>query len=88
MIDAVRRRLRDTLTRYLEPTPDHPDHPSYAGAVVLVMIDGVIRAREAVGYALRYGPGPVELPTEERVSMTYRSIFDLASITKMFSRCW
>jgi CubicO group peptidase (beta-lactamase class C family) len=75
----------ETLRRYLVPTPDHPDHPSYAGAVVLVAVDGEVTVHEAVGDALRYGAGAVELPERRRVPMNPDSIFDLASITKLFT---
>ena len=77
--------LRDTIGRYLRPTPDHPGHPSYAGAVVLAAVDGVIGAHHAVGDALRYTVGPRELPPTQRVPMRPDAIFDLASITKIFT---
>jgi len=78
-------RLVETLRRYLLPTPDHPRHPSYAGAVALVAVDGEMTVHEAVGDALRYGPDGVELAPEQRVAMRQDSIFDLASITKVYT---
>ncbi|HET6214683.1 MAG TPA: serine hydrolase domain-containing protein [Micromonosporaceae bacterium] len=77
--------LRDTLTRYLSPTPENPKHPGYAGAVVLVAVNGTVTVHTAVGHALRYGAGPVELPPAQRVGMRPDSIFDLASITKVYT---
>jgi CubicO group peptidase (beta-lactamase class C family) len=77
--------VRDTIARYLKPTPDHPQHPFYAGAVALVNVDGDIMMHEAVGDALRYNTGPVELAPSKRVAMRTDSIFDLASITKVFT---
>jgi CubicO group peptidase (beta-lactamase class C family) len=71
--------------RYLVPTPDRPRYPTYAGAVVLAVVDGAVTVHSAVGDALRYGPGPVELPAERRIPMRPDSIFDLASITKVFT---
>jgi CubicO group peptidase (beta-lactamase class C family) len=73
------------LRRYLAPAPDHPVHPAYSGAVVLTSVDGVVTAHEAVGDALRCGAGPVELPVARRVPMRPDSIFDLASVTKVFT---
>jgi len=78
-------RLADILTRYLARTTDHPKYPAYAGAVVLTTINGAVTAHRAVGHALRYGPGPVDLGTADRVAMRPDSIFDLASITKVFT---
>jgi CubicO group peptidase (beta-lactamase class C family) len=75
-------KVRDVLTRYLKPTPEHP---GYAGAVVLQTQDGSTRLAMAVGHALRYKAGPVELPAAQRVAMRPDSIFDLASITKVYT---
>jgi serine-type D-Ala-D-Ala carboxypeptidase len=77
--------LVDTLTRHLTPAAGHPRHPGYAGAVVLVAVDGVITVHAAVGHALRYGVGPVDLPAAQRVRTRPDSVFDLASITKVFT---
>jgi CubicO group peptidase (beta-lactamase class C family) len=80
-----RARLMSTLERYLRPTRENPAHPTYAGAVALVTVDGRTTAHVPVGYALRYGAGPVELPPSKRVRMRADSIFDLASITKVYT---
>ncbi len=78
-------RILDTLTRYLGVTEANPNHPTYAGAVALVSLDGNVAAQVAVGYALRYGAGPVELRPDERVAMRLDSVFDLASLTKVYT---
>jgi CubicO group peptidase (beta-lactamase class C family) len=78
-------RVHDVLTKYLKPTPDNPEHPGYAGAVALVMVDGRTTLHTAVGHALRYQAGPVELPTSRRVAAKPDSIFDLASLTKVYT---
>ncbi|WP_148086407.1 serine hydrolase [Micromonospora sp. HM5-17] len=85
-------RLRADAEAYLTPTPDHPDHPTYAGAVVLAAKDGVIVRHEAVGTAVRYeavGPPPgregIELPAARQIPMRPDTIFDLASISKLFT---
>ena len=77
--------VRATLTKYLKPTKDNPKHPGYAGAVALIRQDGATRLVTAVGDALRYGAGPVELPAAKRVPMRPDSIFDLASLTKVYT---
>lgn len=76
-------KLTAILQRYLKPTPENPQHPTYAGAVALVMVNGAVTAHVAVGHALRYGAGPVELAAARRVPMRPDSVFDLASITKV-----
>ena len=78
-------RLVDTLRRYLAPTPENPRHPGYAGAVVLVAVNGAVTTHAAVGHALRYGAGAVELPGAKRVEMRPDSVFDVASVTKVFT---
>ncbi|WP_308042369.1 serine hydrolase domain-containing protein [Micromonospora sp. PLK6-60] len=79
------QRVTDILTRHLKPTPAHPRHPAYAGAVALAMVDGEITMHTAVGHALRYAAGPRELPARQRVPMRPDSIFDLASLTKVYT---
>lgn len=73
------------LRRYLVPTPENPDHPIYAGAVAQIDVAGVTTVHTAVGHALRYGAGPVDLPQAQRVTMRRDSVFDVASITKVFT---
>jgi CubicO group peptidase (beta-lactamase class C family) len=83
--NRLTRDLTATLTRFLRPSRENPKHPSYAGAVALVMVGGTVRAQVAVGDALRYGAGPIELPESKRVGMRTDSVFDLASLTKVFT---
>ena len=69
--------------RYLAPSPTRPLYP---GAVVLAARDGVIAAHEAMGYALRYSDDkPTELPRDQWIPMRRDTIFDLASVTKLFT---
>ncbi|MFC0526674.1 serine hydrolase domain-containing protein [Phytohabitans kaempferiae] len=77
--------LQLALERFLRPTKENPKHPTYAGAVALVMVDGEVVAHVAVGHALRYSAGPVELPPAKRVAMRPDSVFDLASLTKVYT---
>jgi CubicO group peptidase (beta-lactamase class C family) len=83
--DRLTRELTATLTRFLKPSRENPKHPSYAGAVAVVMLGGTVRAQVAVGDALRYEAGPVEMPETKRVRMRTDSVFDLASLTKVYT---
>ena len=90
--DLIERMPADAAT-YLEPTPDHPTFPTYAGAVVLAAKDGVIVQHAAVGYAMRYSGTRVEngqtigieLPRDQWVPMREDTIFDMASVSKLFT---
>ncbi|MBM2621185.1 beta-lactamase family protein [Actinoplanes sp. LDG1-06] len=82
---ASASQVRAVLTKYLKPTPDNPKHPGYAGAVAHVLKDNRTLLTVNVGHALRYKAGPVELPAAQRVAMRTDSIFDLASITKVYT---
>ncbi|MFI6258425.1 serine hydrolase [Micromonospora zamorensis] len=89
--DQVDRMPAD-LAAYLQPTPDHPGYPAYAGAVVLAAKDGVIVQHAAVGSAVKYsavGPPPdlvgVELPADQQIPTRRDTIFDLASVSKLFT---
>ena len=77
--------LARLLRKYLAPTPENPGHPMYAGAVVLAMVNGTVTAQAAVGDALRFKAGPVELSEAQRVPVKMSSIFDIASITKVYT---
>lgn len=80
--------LRVDITRFLEPTPETPDHPEYAGAAVIAVKDGVIVAEESAGKAVRYGldgTTVVELPAGEQIDAAIDTIWDLASMSKLFT---
>ena len=53
--------------------------------LALVVEDGRTTVHTAVGHAVRYKAGPVELPAAQRVAMRTDSIFDLASLTKVYT---
>ncbi len=78
-------RVRADLSAYLAPTPDHPAHPSYPGAAALAARDGVVVLREAVGQAVRYASPTAELPPEQQIAATAGTIYDLASMSKLFT---
>ncbi|MGW3966307.1 serine hydrolase [Amycolatopsis sp. NPDC005003] len=66
--------------------PDASGHPHFSGAVGLLAHDGVVVDRYAVGGALRYADAKgTELPAEQQVPMKNDTIFDLASISKLFT---
>lgn len=75
--------ISSDLAAYLNPSPTYPE---YAGAVALAAHNGVIVAHDAVGYALRYADDkPTELPPDQWIPMRQDTIFDLASMTKLFT---
>ncbi|AGZ43844.1 putative beta-lactamase [Actinoplanes friuliensis DSM 7358] len=78
-------KVKSVLAKYLKPTSDNPRHPGYAGAVALVMVDGRTTVHTAAGHALRYKAGPVELDASKRVTMKTDAIFDVASLTKVYT---
>ncbi|MER6971990.1 serine hydrolase [Nocardioides sp. NPDC000445] len=81
-------RIRTELTRFLEPTTENPAHPLYAGATAIAVKDGVIVAHESVGKALRYGldgTTVVELPADQQVAAGLDTMWDIASMSKLFT---
>ncbi len=61
-------------------------HPLYPGAVVLAAHNGTIVQHSASGYALRYSDDkPTELPPDQWIPMRDDTIFDLASMSKLFT---
>ncbi|MFJ2439690.1 serine hydrolase [Streptomyces sp. NPDC087658] len=81
-------RLADDAAAFLGPSPVHP---WYAGAVLLAGRGGTVALHRAIGHALRYaaydertGAG-VELEAGRRVAMTEDTVFDLASVSKLFT---
>ncbi|SDP64987.1 CubicO group peptidase, beta-lactamase class C family [Pedococcus dokdonensis] len=63
-----------------------PDgHPMYAGAVGLMGHDGKVVERDASGWALRYADATTELPRDQWVPMRDDTVFDLASVSKLFT---
>jgi DNA-binding MurR/RpiR family transcriptional regulator/CubicO group peptidase (beta-lactamase class C family) len=74
--------LQQALTSGLSGRP----HPLYAGAVGLVLRGGVVFSQAAVGQAVRYADGVgTPLPEDEQIAMRTDTIFDLASLTKLFT---
>jgi CubicO group peptidase (beta-lactamase class C family) len=61
-------------------------HPLFSGAVGLLAHDGVVVERATAGYALRYADAAgTELPDADKVPMRTNTIFDMASVSKLFT---
>lgn len=60
-------------------------HPLFAGAVGLMGHDGRVVARDASGWALRYADATRELPHDRWEPMRSDTLFDLASMSKLFT---
>ena len=77
--------MRAVAESYLAPTPDHENRPSYPGAVVLAAHDGIVVQRFAIGDAVRYSAPDAELPPDRRIPARPDTIYDLASVSKLFT---
>ncbi|HIW63985.1 MAG TPA: serine hydrolase [Candidatus Stackebrandtia excrementipullorum] len=83
-------RIRRACDEYMRPGDDR-DHPSYPGYAVLAARDGVVVEHAAGGHALRYeswdeeAQEPVELPEDEWQTTSVDTIFDMASVSKLFT---
>lgn len=61
-------------------------HPMFAGQVTLLAHDGIVVAKDASGYALRYADQQGDpLPAAQQIPMRTNTIFDLASLSKLFT---
>nr|WSW71034.1 serine hydrolase [Streptomyces sp. NBC_00995] len=74
--------------RYLA---DSPKHPWYAGAVLLAGRGGTVALHRPIGKAVRYAAYDektdtgVELPADQQIAMAEDTVFDLASVSKLFT---
>ncbi|MFK4191231.1 serine hydrolase [Streptomyces sp. NPDC033754] len=81
-------RLVTDAEAFLAPSPTHP---WYAGAVLLAGRGGTVALHTAIGSAVRYSAYDektdtgVELPPDEQLPMTGDTVFDLASVSKLFT---
>ena len=85
------RHLRQLITdaeAFLGPSPNHP---WYAGAVVLAGRGGTVALHQPIGMAVRYAAYDektdtgVEFPAAEQIPMAADTVFDLASVSKLFT---
>ncbi|MQA98384.1 MAG: serine hydrolase [Streptosporangiales bacterium] len=66
--------------------PSGNTRPMFGGAVTLLGHDGKVVTRESTGWALRYADGAgTELPRDQWQAMRPDTIFDLASVSKLFT---
>ncbi|WP_237771626.1 serine hydrolase domain-containing protein [Kribbella sp. ALI-6-A] len=66
--------------------PNGTAKPLYAGAVTLLGHDGKVVTREATGMAVKYADGAgTELPADQQIPMRTDTIFDMASVSKLFT---
>nr|WP_132876136.1 serine hydrolase domain-containing protein [Tamaricihabitans halophyticus] len=78
-------RAAEQVASWTEPAPD-TGHPLYSGAVTLLAHQGVVVDRQTSGKALRYADAEgTELPPAEQLPMRPDTIFDIASISKLFT---
>ncbi len=61
-------------------------HPMFSGEVTMLVHDGIVVSRQAAGYALRYSDQQGDLlPADQQIPMRDNTIFDLASLSKLFT---
>lgn len=81
-------RLVGDATAFLGPSPTHP---WYAGAVLLAGRGGTVALHRPIGKAVRYSAYDektdtgVELPAGRQIAMAEDTVFDLASVSKLFT---
>ncbi|USX49783.1 serine hydrolase [Lentzea sp. HUAS12] len=78
-INAALGQLRDFQK------PQANGKPLFAGAVTLYVHNGKIVTHDRTGYAVLYKDQQTQLTEEERVPMQKDTIFDFASISKLFT---
>ncbi|MFJ4963251.1 serine hydrolase [Streptomyces sp. NPDC088729] len=94
--DAARAGLlREPLDRLVREAEsflaDSPKHPWYAGAVLLAGRGGTVALHRPIGMAVRYAAYDeatdtgVEFPADRQIPMAEDTVFDLASVSKLFT---
>lgn len=88
LLPAELDRLVAEAERFLAPSPKHP---WYAGAVLLAGRGGTVALHRPIGKAVRYRAydektdTAVEFPPEQQIAMAEDTVFDLASVSKLFT---
>ncbi|MGY0021906.1 serine hydrolase [Streptomyces sp. YJ-C3] len=82
------RQLVADAEKFLGPSPKHP---WYAGAVLLAGRGGTVALHQPIGKAVRYSrydettDTGVEFPADQQIGMAEDTVFDLASVSKLFT---
>ncbi|MFJ7071840.1 serine hydrolase [Streptomyces sp. NPDC098781] len=82
------RQLVTDAEAFLGPSPKHP---WYAGAVLLAGRGGTVALHQPIGMAVRYQAYDektdtgVEFPADQQIPMADDTVFDLASVSKLFT---
>ncbi|MFI9151663.1 serine hydrolase [Streptomyces sp. NPDC053367] len=88
LLPAHLRRLVTDAEAFLGPSPRRP---WYAGAVLLAGRGGTVALHQPIGKAVRYADYDattdtgVEFPPERQIDMAEDTVFDLASVSKLFT---
>ncbi|MFJ5774062.1 serine hydrolase [Streptomyces sp. NPDC093094] len=88
LLDAHLRQLVTDAEAFLGPSPRRP---WYAGAVLLAGRGGTVALHRPIGRAVRYADYDattdtgVEFPPEQQIDMAEDTVFDLASVSKLFT---
>ncbi|MFI2907432.1 serine hydrolase [Streptomyces sp. PDY-4] len=88
LLSAPLRQLVTDAEAFLAPSPEHP---WYAGAVLLAGRGGTVALHRPIGMAVRYSAYDeetdtgVEFPAEQQIPMAGDTVFDLASVSKLFT---
>jgi CubicO group peptidase (beta-lactamase class C family) len=88
LLPAPLRQLVTDAEAFLRPSPKHP---WYAGAVLLAGRGGTVALHQPIGKAVRYAEYDaatdtgVEFPPEQQIDMAEDTVFDLASVSKLFT---
>ncbi|MGW0827248.1 serine hydrolase [Streptomyces sp. NPDC002845] len=88
LLAAPLRQLVADAEAFLGPSPTHP---WYAGAVLLAGRGGTVALHRPIGMAVRYSgydektDTGVEFPADQRIPMAEDTVFDLASVSKLFT---
>ncbi|MFF6880541.1 serine hydrolase [Streptomyces sp. NPDC012474] len=88
LLSSHLRRLVSDAEAFLAPSPEHP---WYAGAVLLAGRGGTVALHRPIGMAVRYRAYDektdtgIEFPPGEQIPMARDTVFDLASVSKLFT---
>ncbi|MEV0551996.1 serine hydrolase [Streptomyces sp. NPDC050597] len=88
LLPAHLRQLVTDAEAFLGPSPNYP---WYAGAVLLAGRGGTVALHHPIGKAVRYSAydektdTAVEFPADQQIAMAQDTVFDLASVSKLFT---